>query len=211
MKIFADGYYIFLTLLAIVALAASLHGQWPAFSYVFGEKWVKGVHLVSLWAALFTLAVTLSVTFVIRSILRLAEKRMSLRGKTVIRLVDSLISYVVGIFLIFCILDMFGVNTTALLASAGVISIAVGMGAQSMAADLLAGFFMMVEGSVHVGDYVSVSGVKGHVTDMGIRTTEITDDDGNVVIFNNSKVSSVLNMSRKNMKNEDEELEISAP
>lgn len=92
---------------------------------------------------------------------------------------------------------MFGVNTMALLASAGVISIAVGMGAQSMAADLLAGFFMLLEGSIHVGDYVSVSGIRGHVTDMGIRTTELTDEDGYVVILNNSQVSNVINMTKK--------------
>jgi small conductance mechanosensitive channel len=100
---------------------------------------------------------------------------------------------------------MFGVNTTALLASAGVVSIAVGMGAQSMAADLLAGFFMMLEGSIHVGDHVNVSGITGYVTDMGIRTTEITDEDGNVVILNNSKVSPVCNMSRNHEQQEESE------
>lgn len=44
-----------------------------------------------------------------------------------------------------------------------------------MAADLLAGFFMMLEASVHMGDLVSVAGLKCNVTDMGIRTTEITE------------------------------------
>jgi len=102
------------------------------------------------------------------------------------------------------------VNTTTLLASAGVLSIAVGMGAQSMASDLLAGFFMMLEGSIHVGDHVSVSGVTGDVTDMGIRTTEITDADGNVVILNNSHVGSVLNMSRKlELQEQEDDLESS--
>lgn len=197
MKVFSDGYVIFLTILAIVALVSSFHGWWPSFVYVFGGQWSKGVHVFSLWAALFITAVTLCCAFLIRLVLRIAESRLSLKAKTITRLADSLISYIAGIFLIFCILDMFGVNTTALLASAGIITIAVGMGAQSMASDLLAGFFMMLEGSVHVGDYVRVAGITGHVTDMGIRTTEITDDDGNVVILNNSQVNGVLNMSRK--------------
>jgi len=100
----------------------------------------------------------------------------------------------------FTVLNMFGVNTTTMLASAGVISIAVGMGAQSMAADLLAGIFMLVDGSVCVGDEVNVNGVVGQVTNMGIRTMEITDNDGNTVIFNNSKVTGARNMSRKNDK-----------
>ena len=193
---FSDGYFVFLTLFAIVAWIASANGQWPAFDYVFNGQWSKGVHLFSLWAALFILAVTLCIEFLIRTALNHVENRLSLRSRTVTRVVKSLVSYAVGVFLAFCILDMFGVNTTALLASAGIITIAVGMGAQSMASDLLSGIFMMMDDTVHVGDHVSVGGITGHITDMGIRTTEITDEDGNVMILNNSQVSGVLNMSR---------------
>lgn len=202
--IFSDGYSAFLTPFAIIALISSYNRWWTSFNYVFTGDWSKGVNLFSLWAALFIAAVTLFCKFLIRKALSSLEKHISLSGKTIIRLANSLTAYAANIFLIFFILDMFGVNTAALLASAGVISIAVGMGAQSMAADLLAGFFMMLEGSVHVGDYVSVSGVKGHVTDMGIRTTEITDDEGNVVILNNSHVNAVCNMSRKNSQKKPE-------
>jgi len=73
-----------------------------------------------------------------------------------------------------------------------------------MAEDMLAGFFMMMEDSVHVGDLVSVGGTTGHVTDMGIRTTTITDTDGNVVILNNSRVTGVRNMSMKSVQQETE-------
>ena len=203
-KVFSDGYVIFLTILAIFALLASVRGWWSSFAYVFSGQWSKGVHLFSIWAALFITAVTLCLVFVIRLILHYAESRLSLRAKTITRLADSLVSYVAGIFLTFCVLDMFGVNTTALLASAGIVTIAVGMGAQSMASDLLAGFFMMLEGSIHVGDHVSAGGVTGYVTDMGIRTTEITDENGNVVILSNSRVGNILNMSRKEAEATDE-------
>lgn len=203
-KVFSDGYVIFLTFLAIFALLASVRGWWSSFAYVFSGQWSKGVHLFSIWAALFITAVTLCLVFVIRLILHYAESRLSLRAKTITRLADSLVSYVAGIFLTFCVLDMFGVNTTALLASAGIVTIAVGMGAQSMASDLLAGFFMMLEGSIHVGDHVSAGGVTGYVTDMGIRTTEITDENGNVVILSNSRVGNILNMSRKEAEATDE-------
>ena len=195
--VLAGGYSTFLMLFALAAMVASANGWWTTFDYVFDGEWSRGVHLYSLWAALFILAGTLFCEFLLRAVLRYFESHLSLRAKTVTRLANSLITYACVVFLIFCILGIFGVNTTALLASAGVISIAVGMGAQSMAADLLAGFFMMLEGSIHVGDHVTVSGVTGHVTDMGIRTTEITDGEGNVVILNNSKVSPVRNMSRK--------------
>lgn len=117
-------------------------------------------------------------------------------------LANSLIAYVFNIFAVICVLEIFGLNTTTLLASAGVISIAVGMGAQSMAADLLAGFFMILESSIHVGDYINVGGITGHVTYMGIRIIKITDDEGNVVILNNSHVSPIRNMSRKHTKDD---------
>ena len=195
--VFSDGYSVFLTPFAIIALISSYNRWWTSFDYVFSGEWSKGVHLFSLWAALFIIAVTLCFKFLIRTVLNNLEKHLTIQAKTFTRLANSLTAYAANIFLIFYILGMFGVNTAALLASAGVISIAVGMGAQSMAADLLAGFFMMLEGSVHVGDHVSISGVKGHVTDMGIRTTEITDDEGNVIILSNSHISSVCNMSRK--------------
>ena len=202
LMIFSDGYFVFLTLFAIVAWIASASGLWPAFDYVFNGRWSKGVNLFSLWAALFVLAVTLCVELLIRTALNRVESRLSLKSKTITRLAKSLVAYAVGIFLAFCILDMFGANTTALLASAGIISIAVGMGTQSFASDLLSGFFMMMEGNVHVGDHVSVAGITGHITDIGIRSTEITDEEGNVMILNNSQVSGVLNMSRKHERQE---------
>ncbi|HAG69290.1 MAG TPA: hypothetical protein DCL38_04880 [Lachnospiraceae bacterium] len=202
--VFSDGYALFVTLFAFIALIASLNGWWTSFDYVFGGEWTRGVHLYSLWASLFTLAVTLFCEFLLRRVLKLMEMRLSHQGKTITRLVNSLIIYAANLFLVFCILGFFGVNTAALLASAGVISIAVGMGAQSMASDLLAGFFMMLEGTIRVGDLVNAGGVTGYVTDMGIRTTEITDEEGNVVTLNNSKVSPVKNMSRKQPEKEKE-------
>ncbi len=191
-----DGYSIFMTLFAIFAMIASSNGWWTSFAYVFSGQWSKGVHLFSIWAAILTIEVMLFLELLIRSAVNLFESRLSLQAKTITRMADSIITYSVRFFLIFYIAYLFGVNTTALLASAGVISIAVGMGAKSLATDLLDGFFMMTEGTVHVGDYVRVGSVTGYVTNMGIRTTEITDDAGNVVTLNNSKVSGVCNMSR---------------
>ncbi|MDO5703004.1 MAG: mechanosensitive ion channel, partial [Lachnospiraceae bacterium] len=198
--LFWDGYIIFMTAFAIVTLIGTSNGWWTSFDYVLGLQWAKGIHLFSIWASLLVVAVVFCIKFVVCKVLERVESRLTIRGKTVTRLINSLTIYVAAIFLVFFILEMFGANTTTMLASAGVISIAVGMGAQSMAADLLAGFFLMLDGSVRVGDEVSVNSVKGHVTDMGIRTTEITDEDGNVVSLNNSKVSAVCNMSKKSME-----------
>ena len=136
----------------------------------------------------------------IRHTLGCLEKRLSTGGRTVARLVGSLIGYVAVFFLIFCILGMVGVDTKVLLASAGVVSIAVGMGSQSMASDLLAGFFMMLGGSIHVGAQVTVGGSRESVTDkivdMGVRTIKSLQETGNLVTMNNSKATPIKNLSQ---------------
>lgn len=197
MLAFSDGYSFFLTLFVLFALIASSSGWWTSFDYLFSRQWSNGVHLYSIWAALFAVSGTLFAVSLFRIGLSRLERSLSFRAKTVARLANSLVHYSAFLYLAFSILSMFGVNTTALLASAGVISIAAGMGAQSMASDLIAGLFLMLEGAVHVGDEVNITNIKGTVTDMGIRTTQITDKDGNVYILNNSKVNPVCNMSRK--------------
>ena len=197
MLIFAGGYVFFLTLLAVITLWAAYTLAWPAFTFVYGGMWSRGVHLFSIWAALFLLSSVLTVMILLRMLIRSAEKRTNPRTKTVLKLVDSFIAYATGILLLVGILYMFGVNTTALLASAGIVTIAVGMGAQSMVSDFVAGLFLAIEDSIHMGDMVSIGSWKGRVTDMGIRTTKITDESQNVMILNNSRISDVVNMSRK--------------
>ena len=195
--IFGGGYIIFFTLLAAITFAAAYVMQWPAFTYVFGGLWSRGVHLFSLWAALFFLAVMLSAVLLFRMAIKGAEKRTNLRARTALKLVNSFVAYAAGILLVAVILHMFGVNTVALLASAGIVSIAVGMGAKDIVSDVVAGLFLIVEDSIHIGDEVSVGSWKGRVTDMGIRTTKIADEDQNVKILNNSHISDIVNMSRK--------------
>ena len=200
MSTFSEGYSIFLTLFAIFVLIASANGWWTTFDYVFSGQWSRGLHLYSIWAILFVLTVAFCCVILIRYILYYLEKRFSTRGRTVARLVGSLIGYIAAFFLIFSILSMLGADTKVLLASAGVVSIAVGMGSQSMAADLLAGFFMMLEGSIHVGDQVSVGGPResatGTVVDMGVRTIKVLEADGNLVTLNNSKATPIKNLSQ---------------
>ena len=195
LMIFINGYVAFYTLMAVIAFIVAYEGEWIAFLFVFGGMWSRGIHLFSLWAALFVLSVTLCITKLLRAAFRRAEIRADFRSRTVLRLVNSLVSYSVAVFLLVVILYMFGVNTMALLASAGIVSIAVGMGAKDLVADVLAGVFLAVEDSIHIGDEVSVGTWQGLVTDMGIRTTKITDENRNVKVMNNSRVNDVVNMS----------------
>ncbi len=118
------------------------------------------------------------------------------RGVTVTKLLSSFIKWIVGIVAVLMILSAWGVNTTAIIASAGILSLVVGLGAQSLVADIIAGLFIVVEGEYQVGDIVVIEGWRGTVTEIGIRTTKIQDAGGNVKIINNSEIKSVVNQTQ---------------
>lgn len=193
---FVYGYVAYFAILALVAFVCSTTGSWMTFGFVFSGRWTQGVHLFSLWAALFTLSATIGGVWIVRSILARIEDQATSQARTYVRLADSMITYAAVIVLCCYILSMFGVDTTTMLASAGIASIAIGMGAKDLITDILAGLFIIFEGTIHVGDIVEIGNWRGSVTDMGVRTTEITNDHNDVMIITNSRICEVVNMSR---------------
>ena len=94
-------------------------------------------------------------------------------------------------------LGTLGVNTTALVASAGIAALIIGLGAQSLIADVIAGLFIVFEGEYKVGDIIVIDGWRGTVLEIGIRTTRIVDAGGNVKIVNNSSIHAVINQTKQ--------------
>jgi small conductance mechanosensitive channel len=89
-----------------------------------------------------------------------------------------------------------GVDTGALLASAGVLGFAVGFGAQTMVKDLLNGLFLLAEGQYTIGDEITVSGVTGIVERVTLRTTMLRASNGDVHIVPSGDVRLVTNKSK---------------
>jgi len=94
------------------------------------------------------------------------------------------------------VLAAIGVNTGALLASAGVLGFAVGFGAQTMVKDLLNGLFLLAEGQYTIGDEITVSGVTGVVERVTLRTTTLRATNGDVHIVPSGDVRLVTNKSK---------------
>ena len=178
------------TVIAAVILAAALAAR-EMVSLPAGlpaRLWKIGISLVVLIAAL----------VLVSGLFRLFFRRMapkSKRGRTAFTLADSAVRYLLIIIGLMWGLAIVGVDVKALLAGAGVLALIIGFGAESLIADVVTGVFMLFEHQYEVGDIIVVGDFRGTVTQIGIRTTQITDSGGNVKIINNSDIRSLINRS----------------
>lgn len=116
-------------------------------------------------------------------------------GRTLFTLTNSAVRYILVLVGLMWALSICGVDVRALLAGAGVVALIIGFGAESLIADVITGVFMLFEHQYEVGDIIVVGDFRGTVTQIGIRTTSITDTGGNVKIINNSDIRSLINRS----------------
>jgi moderate conductance mechanosensitive channel len=94
------------------------------------------------------------------------------------------------------ILGVLNIDVKPLIASAGVVGLAIGFGAQTLVKDVINGFFILLENQYDVGDVVRVGGVQGTVENMTLRRTVLRDADGSVHTVPNSEIKIVSNMTR---------------
>lgn len=124
----------------------------------------------------------------------------STRSKTMHTLSINILGYTVFFFYLYAVLSVLGVPVGSLLAGAGIVGIALGLGAQGFVADVVTGFFILLEGQIDVGDAVRLGEVTGTVTAVGLRTTIVKSYDGTVNYIPNRNITIVSNLSRSNMQ-----------
>ena len=103
---------------------------------------------------------------------------------------------VIGFIVLLHILSVFRINLTPLLASAGVVGVGIGLGAQSLFKDMLNGIFILIENQYNVGDNVKIASFSGSVEDLSLRLTTLRDGDGTLYFIPNSQIATVANYSR---------------
>ncbi|HNY67462.1 MAG TPA: mechanosensitive ion channel family protein [Bacillota bacterium] len=130
-----------------------------------------------------------------RALIRDNRRLMTLR--TVIK---SLVRYAVYFIGGIMVLGELGVNTSGLVAGAGIAGVALGFGAQNLVRDVLTGFFILFEDQFAVGDYVSISGVSGVVEDIGLRVTKVRDFAGQLHVVPNGSINLVTNFRGRAMR-----------
>lgn len=123
------------------------------------------------------------------------RKTTNKRTKTITALINSIFQYTVIFFYLFGVLSIIGVPIGTLLASAGIFSLALGMGAQGFVSDLVNGFFILSEDQFDVGDTVEINSEIGTVIQLGLRTTRLRASDGSVIYIPNRNISIVQNLA----------------
>ena len=126
----------------------------------------------------------------------LSSARRAQRARTLGSVLRSSATIVVGGIAFFLILDTLGVNIAPFIASAGVIGVALGFGAQSLVKDFLTGLFMLLEDQYGVGDVVDVGPANGTVEAVTLRITKIRDSDGTLWYVPNGTMLRVGNKTQ---------------
>lgn len=127
---------------------------------------------------------------------RVAAERQQARADAVASLLISTGTAVIVAIAVMVILGQLGVNIGPLIASAGIVGIAIGFGAQTIVRDFLSGVFMIMESQFGVGDVITVNGVTGTVEGVGLRITKLRDVEGTLWYVTNGSVTELGNRSQ---------------
>lgn len=117
------------------------------------------------------------------------------RMTTISKIALSLTKYILYILGIIAFLAIWGYNIMPALAGLGLSALILGLGAQDLIKDFVAGAFIIFEHHFDVGDVVSINGFKGEVIDIGLKTTKIRNWMGNIKIVSNKDISDLINYS----------------
>jgi len=124
-------------------------------------------------------------------------KRQAERARTTGSVLTSILKAVIWIIALGMILGEFGFNLGPVIASAGVIGVAIGLGAQTLVRDILSGIFMLIEDQYGVGDEIKVLDIEGVVEKVGLRITTIRDKKNVLWYVRNGEIMVVGNGSQK--------------
>ena len=123
--------------------------------------------------------------------------RQAERARTIGSVLRSILNAVVWIVALTMILGEFGFNLGPVIASAGIVGVAVGLGAQTLVRDVISGIFMLIEDQYGVGDHVNILTIQGVVERVGLRITTVRADDGTLWYIRNGEILTLGNASKK--------------
>ena len=128
-----------------------------------------------------------------------SDKENAQRNKTLLSVASATITVLIYFFAVLSVLQvLFNVQPSSIIAATGIVSVAVGFGAQSIVKDSINGFFILAENQYAVGDVVSIENFKGTVYEITLRITKVRDASGDMLIIPNGMIDMVINHSKSN-------------
>ncbi|MBO4541421.1 MAG: mechanosensitive ion channel family protein, partial [Bacilli bacterium] len=148
--------------------------------------------------SVFLIFLILGLTTLVRTIIILTTRTRSARVITLGKLGASAAKYAGWLVLIFALLNfVFDIDTATLFASAGILALILGLGAQTLIADIIGGLEIVFEDQFAVGDVVVIDDFRGTVREIGLSCVKLTDAANNIKIIRNNQITTVINLSRK--------------
>lgn len=150
------------------------------------------------WAAFFKLIAMILLVITLYSLTRFILSRIrprTSRGRSALSLLNNGASYLFVIIGIIWGLSIIGVNITAIFAGIGILALVISFGAESLIEDIITGVFLVFDRQFNVGDIIEIDGFRGVVEQIGVRSTYIKNNEGNILILNNSSIKKVMNRS----------------
>lgn len=188
---------IFIGLMAFNSASAD-HSD-SLIPYIFSDNWNKGLNLFAAARVIFMICGVSVIWSIISFIIGVIADLLDTRGATVARLVKSVLSYVVVLIVIYYSALYLGFDPATLLASVGIIGLAVSLGVKDIIADVFSGVSLIFEKAFQVGDIVEIDGlVKGTVQELGVRTLKLFGEDNNLKVIRYSDIHKINNLSRSN-------------
>ena len=120
------------------------------------------------------------------------------RQHTIVNLIKNIIKYIVAVITFLAILNVYGIKTTSIIASLGILGAIIGLAFLDTIRNLLSGIAIIFDNHYVQGDVVTINGFRGEVIELGLQTTKIKAYDGDVMIINNCNITSVINHSMYN-------------
>lgn len=159
--------------------------------FIKSEKFILPIIYIVLGIIIYNILKTI--------ILKISKNKwIDKRKMTIVSLIRKIIKYLILIFVILAILNVYGIDTSGIVTSIGIAGIIIGLAIQDLVADFLAGIFILFDDKYTLGEIVSINDFKGEVIGIGLMSTKIKAASGEVLIISNSAFKSVINHSRNN-------------
>lgn len=188
---------IIIMVLVVIAIGDSPLSRHSALNFAIKGNWSKGLNLFSVIAVSVICCCAYLIFLLLKVVFSGLYHLVDNEGNTILGLIQSLLNYVIIIAALCVSLNYFGIDATTILASLGIFSLAISLGAKDMVTDIIAGLSILLEKTYSVGDYVMIGDFKGKVQEIGVRSTKLVNGTHDVKIISNHEISNVINYSRE--------------